>query len=275
VKAVLVFIDGTICDARHRYALRETPDFYSPVQMLRDAAVPGSVEFLRDLARRYSLVYMGARPAATLPQTQEWLARNGFPPGPVYLAPTQEERLAIARALRGRFTFAAGIGDRWDDNELHLEIGCLSIILKEHEGNWETARRHLLPRTASLRSPPIVADCFVCRKHRGEIQIPGGAVYEDDLVYAGHIQILEGKSTAYLGYLMVEPKRHAPTLADIDDTEAAAPARSPLSASGSGPLWRDRCIRCLSVTTYLQPQRDCSFFYGGSGPSSPARCNQS
>lgn len=66
------------------------------------------------------------------------------------------------------------------------------------------------------------ADCFICRKHRGEILIPGGAIYEDDLVYAGHAQIREGQSTAYLGYLMVEPKHHAPSLADLTDAEAQA-----------------------------------------------------
>lgn len=63
-------------------------------------------------------------------------------------------------------------------------------------------------------------ECFVCRKHRGEILVPGGAIHEDDLVYGGHAQIREGESTAYLGYLMVEPKRHAAGLADLTDTEA-------------------------------------------------------
>lgn len=65
-------------------------------------------------------------------------------------------------------------------------------------------------------------DCFICRKHRGEISVPGGAIYEDDLVYAGHAQVGEGQVTAYLGHLLVEPKRHAPGLADLTDTEAQA-----------------------------------------------------
>ena len=65
-------------------------------------------------------------------------------------------------------------------------------------------------------------DCFVCRKHRVEISLPGGAIYEDDLVYAGHAQIPEGQAAAYLGYLLVEPKRHAPGLADLTDAEAQA-----------------------------------------------------
>lgn len=68
-------------------------------------------------------------------------------------------------------------------------------------------------------------DCFVCRKQLGEIAIPGGAVYEDELVYAGHIQILEGNLSAYLGYLMVEPQRHIPGLGDLSDEEAQALGR--------------------------------------------------
>jgi histidine triad (HIT) family protein len=68
--------------------------------------------------------------------------------------------------------------------------------------------------------PP--SDCFICRKHRGEISIPGGAIYADDLVYVGHAQIREGQTIAYLGYLMVEPKRHVPDLAALTDEEARA-----------------------------------------------------
>ncbi len=66
------------------------------------------------------------------------------------------------------------------------------------------------------------ADCFICRKHRGEIHIPGGAIAEDDLVYAGHAQIRPGQTTAYLGYLMVEPQRHVPGLQELRDDEARA-----------------------------------------------------
>src|SRR5512136_359424 len=68
-------------------------------------------------------------------------------------------------------------------------------------------------------------DCFVCRKHRGEVSVPGGAIYEDDLVYAGHAQIREGQTVAYLGYLFVEPQRHTPGLQDLTDMEAQSLGR--------------------------------------------------
>jgi diadenosine tetraphosphate (Ap4A) HIT family hydrolase len=69
------------------------------------------------------------------------------------------------------------------------------------------------------------ADCFVCRKHRerGPL-LPGGPVAEDELALVSHIVTPDALgregSTAYLGHLLVEPRRHAPGLADLTDAEA-------------------------------------------------------
>lgn len=52
--------------------------------------------------------------------------------------------------------------------------------------------------------------------------MPGGPIYEDALLYASHIAPPDADSTAYLGYLFVEPKRHAAGLGDITAEEAAA-----------------------------------------------------
>jgi hypothetical protein len=144
-EAVLVFIDGTICDRGAVLHLAGTTEFYEREAILQGRPVPGSVPCLCELARRYQVVYIGARPAASLRHTEEWLRLMGFPEGPVYLGATQEERLTIAKELGHTLHIVAGIGDRWDDNE--LELGCLSVILKEHEGNWDTVRKHLLGMT--------------------------------------------------------------------------------------------------------------------------------
>ncbi len=64
------------------------------------------------------------------------------------------------------------------------------------------------------------AECFICQKHRGEVNIPGGAIYEDHIVYAGHIRTDQGST--YLGYLIAELKRHAPGLAEQTNEEAQA-----------------------------------------------------
>lgn len=62
-------------------------------------------------------------------------------------------------------------------------------------------------------------DCYICDKHRAG-NAAHASIYEDDLVYVGHVHALEGP-TAYRGYLMVEPKRHVPMLGDLTTQEAA------------------------------------------------------
>jgi diadenosine tetraphosphate (Ap4A) HIT family hydrolase len=67
------------------------------------------------------------------------------------------------------------------------------------------------------------ADCLVCHEISGEIEVPGGPILEDELVFGFHVLDVEGKGEpVYLGYTMVSPKRHAPGLADLTDEEAAA-----------------------------------------------------
>ncbi len=138
MKAILVFIDGTICDTRRRHHLTGTPEFYQRDRLLEDQAAPGSVECLNELSRRYEIVYMGARPEFADIPTVEWLEKMGYPKGAVYLSESQTGRLSQVNEIKDRFDFIAGIGDRWDDNELHAELGCLSIILQEYQGKWDT-----------------------------------------------------------------------------------------------------------------------------------------
>lgn len=70
------------------------------------------------------------------------------------------------------------------------------------------------------------AECFVCCKHRDRGSLlPGGPVGEDDLIMVSHLSPdAPGRSgrPVYLGYLFVEPRRHAPGMADLTDAEARA-----------------------------------------------------
>lgn len=65
-------------------------------------------------------------------------------------------------------------------------------------------------------------ECYVCRKHRGEISIPGGVIYEDDLVFISHAQLWGDEEEHYLGHMFVETVRHVPELADLTEDEAQA-----------------------------------------------------
>lgn len=62
--------------------------------------------------------------------------------------------------------------------------------------------------------------CFICSKHAGNISTSGVMIYEDDSIYVGHID-RDGKPN-YLGHIMIDLKRHAPTLADLTTEEAKA-----------------------------------------------------
>ena len=91
----------------------------------------------------YRIIYIGARPESILSITQKWLDRNGFPDGKVYLAAEQSERIRIAESVLADENIVLGIGDRWDDNQLHLILGCKSVIVKEYEGDFEYIKRYI------------------------------------------------------------------------------------------------------------------------------------
>lgn len=65
----------------------------------------------------------------------------------------------------------------------------------------------------------VARDCLVCRKHRGEGPMPGGPIYQDEMLVVSHVVGGEPERT-YLGYLMIEPRRHVASLADLTDEEA-------------------------------------------------------
>lgn len=65
-------------------------------------------------------------------------------------------------------------------------------------------------------------ECLVCRKHRGETALPGGAIYEDELVFISHAPLWGDEQDHYLGHLFIEPKRHVAELAGLSEAEAQA-----------------------------------------------------
>ncbi|WP_226087682.1 HIT family protein [Mesobacillus sp. S13] len=61
-------------------------------------------------------------------------------------------------------------------------------------------------------------DCFICKKHAGMIQTSGMTIYEDEFVYVGHID--RNGNPIYLGHIMIDLKRHVPTLGEMNMEEA-------------------------------------------------------
>jgi hypothetical protein len=143
MKAILVFIDGTTCDMRHRIPAQGTDAFFHEENIMKDIPTVGSVECMNELAENFHLIYIGARPSEYNEVTKKWYLAMGFPEGEVYCGKNQAERMNIIKKLKKKYDFFAGIGDRWDDNELHLELGAKSFILQEWTPNWDTVRKYL------------------------------------------------------------------------------------------------------------------------------------
>ncbi|MDF1499001.1 MAG: HIT family protein [Anaerolineales bacterium] len=61
---------------------------------------------------------------------------------------------------------------------------------------------------------------MICRKQHGDFSPRGGPVYEDDLVYACHAHISDDQTDQYLGWLVLETRRHVPDLASLTEAEA-------------------------------------------------------
>jgi histidine triad (HIT) family protein len=68
-----------------------------------------------------------------------------------------------------------------------------------------------------------VDGCFVCDKHRRGPSVDGGVLYQDNVVYAGHV--VGGSNRTYLGHLVAEPKRHVEGLDELSVEEAEALGR--------------------------------------------------
>ena len=65
-----------------------------------------------------------------------------------------------------------------------------------------------------------IVECLFCQIQQGLVPVIGGPVYEDELVSATHYTY--DQLPVYLGYLVVQTKRHTPTFAELTDCEARA-----------------------------------------------------
>jgi diadenosine tetraphosphate (Ap4A) HIT family hydrolase len=65
-----------------------------------------------------------------------------------------------------------------------------------------------------------VDDCDVCGELDGRIELPGGFLWDSELVVAFHVPPLL-EPTPLLGHLLITPRRHADTWADLTPAKAS------------------------------------------------------
>ncbi len=62
--------------------------------------------------------------------------------------------------------------------------------------------------------------CQVCEKHKNLQGLPGGKIFEDELVFVGHFPVAE--EPAHFGHIILELKRHITQINEMTEPEAIA-----------------------------------------------------
>jgi len=153
-RTIMIFdIDGTISqtDWLELY-LKESSKNTVPIQC--------AAETLRELSRRYNIMYLSARPRVLLDTTEQWLARNHFPPGPLLTASNIDQGLEAerfkAKAIRHQKTYLwqilIGVGNLESDAEAYGAAGLLTLIRHKRDDRKFRAHAIVLPDYAAIRA---------------------------------------------------------------------------------------------------------------------------
>lgn len=122
-------IDGTIADvSRLGFLFRVNS---------RIPVVEGAREALQEISRKTAVVYLSARDHTYAAKTRDWLRRNEFPDGPLYVrrqrlwsATPRRHKIRRLNEFQPRFTnIRWGVGDLRSDMEAYAERGIPSILL--------------------------------------------------------------------------------------------------------------------------------------------------
>lgn len=67
-------------------------------------------------------------------------------------------------------------------------------------------------------------ECLVCKEVAGDIDLPGGFLWDDGVAVAFHLPPTDANERPYLGHCLVVTRRHVDHLADLTADEAASVA---------------------------------------------------
>ena len=72
------------------------------------------------------------------------------------------------------------------------------------------------------------AECLICRELRGDVPVPGGFLWQEEVAVAFHVPPLDeiGNPRPYLGHLLIVTRRHVARLGELTDEESAAVGRA-------------------------------------------------
>lgn len=127
---IVVDVDDTLCTTDYKCVIFGIGADHS-------RPFPAAAQTLRELSRRYDILYLTARPAAVSHRTQRWLEANSFPPGRIIGSKTlwdvidqasYKKRALVRLQQEGEGVFV-GIGDRPRDAKAYHATGLLPIVV--------------------------------------------------------------------------------------------------------------------------------------------------
>lgn len=139
----------------------------------------GSVKVTGKIARRYGIIYLTHRPDLLTRKSKKWLARNGYPDGPVMLSKLRDAfgdsgKFKTGRLLAVRKAYPnarIGIGDKLSDAEAYVKSG-LTAYLIPHYKNKPKHMRKMAREIQQIRG-------------RGRLQVVAGWDEIDNGIFKG------------------------------------------------------------------------------------------
>jgi hypothetical protein len=178
--ALLVFVDGVLCDSRHRQAYAGTPRCNWPTMLLKDRPAPGAKACLETLAERFRLVYILARPPKALGPSCRWLAEQGFPGGLVLIGETIADRARTVTRAREEFGYeiVASIGTSETEAKILKRLGLTSLVGEEFAPNFGVVSKFFTgPAWGNSERRSPVSGCSTCQE-----TLPDGAFARIDFL---------------------------------------------------------------------------------------------
>ncbi len=150
---IAVDVDHTIAETDYEGVLLDDVD-------TKTTTIPGSVEALNALSRKFHVMYVTARPNFLYDETRRWLKMHGFPQAPLVMGSSTSDLVDQAELKKDLLgwrrehlpNLLIGIGDKASDAEAYDAVGMLSILLTPVEEEPEAANVFVMPDWAAIQA---------------------------------------------------------------------------------------------------------------------------
>lgn len=159
--AIIVDLDGTLCDTTHRqHFLKQQPKNWKAFfdGCVSDPPHQHVLRLCQALIHEFAVIYVSGRPSSHRAQTEQWLARHGLNPSPLFMRkegdyrPDTEIKKEILDWLRLQdYSIIMAIDDRPSVIKMWRENGvpCLAV----DQSSWfdhPKEREYILPSLQEL-----------------------------------------------------------------------------------------------------------------------------